>query len=134
LDALGQVEEFLPQLPGPPVFPAEVIHIPHPPQHPEHLGGLSYALAQLACAGVHPFHFGGPSALERHQHRAERHLHSQLLPRTLRRVRQGLEQREPLRQVGDRVHIGRALTGALPCPLPVWNRVCIEACLGVVMG
>jgi hypothetical protein len=45
LDALGQAEELLPQLPSPLVLPPDVIPIPHPPQHPEKLGGLSHVLA-----------------------------------------------------------------------------------------
>ena len=61
-------------------------------------------------------------------------LQREFLLGALRSVRQGLEQLQPLGEVTDRFHIGRALAGSLPCLLPVGNGLLDEARLGVVMG
>ena len=67
------------------------------------------------------------------QRRTEGRLEVQLLSGALGGVWQGLEQLEPLRQVGDRFHERRALARALARPLPVGDSLRDQARLGVVM-
>ena len=71
MDALGQAEELLPQLPRRLVLRPRIMKIPQPPQHREELRGLPHLLAQLARPGIGAFHFRGRQTLGVHQHRAQ---------------------------------------------------------------
>ena len=107
--------------------------MPQAPQHREELRGLAHLLAQLPRPGIGVCHFRGRIALGGDQRRAQGGLQVQLLLGTLGGVWQGREQLQPLGEVRDRFHIGRALDGPLARPLPVGNSLLAEARLGVVM-
>src|SRR5712691_10139335 len=79
LQALGQAQELLPQRPPRLVFSSRTIRMPESPQHAEDLRWLPHLLTQLPGADIEPFHLWGCLALGDPQHRAEGHLHSQLL-------------------------------------------------------
>ena len=49
-------------------------------------------------------------------------------------VWQSFEQIQPLAEVTDRLYVGRALAGSLPCPLPIRDRLLNQSSLGVMMG
>ena len=49
-------------------------------------------------------------------------------------VREGRDRLDPLRQVTDRLGIGRTLDGALTSLLPVGDRLRMETRFGVMMG
>jgi hypothetical protein len=65
---------------------------------------------------------------------AEGNVQGQGLLGTRRRLWQGRQQRDPGGAVADGFHMGRALDGALPRPLPVAHRLLDAARRGVVLG
>src|SRR5262249_34984798 len=82
---------------------------------------------------VELFHFRGCLALDNHQWRAQGQVQPQLLLEAPWRVRQGLEELQPLREVADRLDIRRALDRALARALPVGDGLGAPSSFRVVL-
>ena len=88
---------------------------------------------QLPGSGIGLPDFWGPLALNRHQGRAQGGLQAQLVLGTLSRIRQGCEYFEPPGEMAQRFHMRRALDRTLASLLPVYDRLRVEARLGIVV-
>ena len=64
---------------------------------------------------------------------AQGDLQGEFLLGALGGVWQSLEQFQSLGEVTDRLYMGRALAGSLPCPLPIRDRLLNQSSLGVMM-
>ena len=102
-------------------------------QHREEVRRLSHLLAEFPRPSVDTFHFWSCPALGRHQRRAEGVWRVELVLGTLGGIREGAQELQPLSEVRDCFHIGRALAGPLARPLPVGDGLFREARLGIVM-
>ena len=88
--------------------------------------------AERPGAGPDVFHLRGCLTLGEHQRWSEGDLQGQLLPGALGSLREGLVQREALRQVGDRFYICRTRHGSLARLLPVRDGLCGSPRLRIV--
>ena len=102
-------------------------------QHWKEPRGFSHLPAELSSPSVCRFYFWGREALGGHQDRPQVSLQVQFLRDTLRGVRKCLEHLQPLGEVGNRLHVRRALNGSLPRLLPVRDRLRDQPRLGVMM-
>ena len=113
--------------------PAGQVEDPQAPQNVGQLGRFLDLQTELVGAGVGALHVGRCVALGRHQRHADGHAHGQLLLHPRHAGGQAFDQRQPARQRGDRLQVGRALNGALPGFLPVSNGLGQHASLGAMM-
>src|SRR5215813_8214228 len=104
-----------------------------PIQGAEALPRLFDLLAERTGPDVDALDVWGSPALAHDQGGAKPDLQGELALRTLRGVREGREHFQPLREVCDRLHMGRMLDGALACFEPVSDGWLTETRLRVVM-
>ena len=116
---VGRGEELLPQLPCRLVLRPRAIKLHRPRSAGKSCGGLSHLLAQRPGAGIGVFHFRGRKAFGGDQRRAEGRSASAVPAGHARGIRQRREHLQPLGEMADRLHIGRALDGSLTGLLPV---------------
>ncbi len=132
--ALGETEELLGEFARRLQLPARLIKQPEAPEHWEELRGLPDLPAERSCPGVDTLDFRRSKALDGHQRATEGGLQGEFVLRTLGGVREGREQLQPLAEVADGFHVGRALDGALAGPLPIGNGLRRHTGLRIVDG
>jgi hypothetical protein len=109
LFALGEIQQLLRhcmcllELPAPEIKPKQS------PQATEQLSGFTHLLTQLPRSGISSFHLWGGKAFDGSARHAEQELQVQLSPSALRGIWEGLQESQSLREVTDRLHMGRPL-------------------------
>src|SRR5262245_26586778 len=108
--------------------------LPQASQCSEELRGLPHLPTQLAGAAIDVFYFPGRIAFGNYLRGAQGQLEREFLLDTLKSVREGVEQLQPLAEMADGFHMSRAFSGPLSSLLPVRDGLRRQPCFGVVMG
>jgi hypothetical protein len=133
LEALGQSQGLLPILPRPLEVPTGIGHLPKSMQYRDELGWVPQPLAQRMRLNIDVFAVRGRPTLGTIHSRTEGEQQVQLVLRPLGGVRHGLQHLQSGSEMAHGFHIGRAFKGSLASPLPVDDRLRVEAGLSIVV-
>ena len=118
---LRQAQQRVPELARPVQLGSGTITPPQPIQDRDQLGRLAHLLTQPVGLGIRVLHLGRCQSFRHLQGGAEGDMQRQGVLGPLRRLWQGLQQRDARAHVADGFQIGRAVAGVLARALPEGN-------------